>query len=470
MFRPKFTFRGFRFALVQAVNVSVTSIQALTIFNSVHSSSAFRSTDKTIQQIFDMAKRSQMSNLHGIPTDCPQRDERLGWMADAQVSAMLPFFETSGLFENFLDEIVVSQNEADSGALIDFVPDCDPEDGNPISMCNRSYARPADPSWGVAFPKILWHAYLQNQESLTLLEKFFQPLEKFVRQMQSMADSDGLLRWGKLGDWYAVYRCDQAPVSVAQQYDMLVIFDSICKLLNRENPFAGDLEVVRSGFASSFLRPDGGANTETGEMCVQAIALASGLVPSDLISPVRNSLMFNVQHGNVFNNSRVFPGHLVCGVIGTPAVLKALSFNSSGLALARAAVSSPDFPSFGFMAAMGSTTLWETWADLCSQPLQKCDGEDSSKNHVMLASVANWILDNVISIASTGLIRVRYQDDVEHVWRRTRFGAITYDKYGAHLRISVPAGAQAEFDCGDQCEGVTKKLLGAGNHIFQLSS
>lgn len=81
--------------------------------------------------------------------------------------------------------------------------------------CNRSYARPADPTWGVAFPKILWQVQSQMDvdSAKEFLEEMFDPLAKFVAQMQSMADPDGLLTWGKLGDWYFWIRSGKSRCS-----------------------------------------------------------------------------------------------------------------------------------------------------------------------------------------------------------------------------------------------------------------
>ena len=81
---------------------------------------------------------------------------------------------------------MVSQREASSGALIDFVPDCDPEDGIFQSICNRSYARPADPSWSAAYPKILWTVYTQTLDQ-ALLEEHWDPMVAFVAQLQRFA-------------------------------------------------------------------------------------------------------------------------------------------------------------------------------------------------------------------------------------------------------------------------------------------
>jgi alpha-L-rhamnosidase len=393
---PQFTFHGGRYV---AVTGGVEDgVVGLVIGNNVSRTLSFHSNNSVLNAVMQAAEASQRSNLHGIPTDCPQRDERLGWLADAQVSATLPFFNTSGLFASFLREIVVSQREAPlSSALIDFVPDCDAEDGVFEIVCNRSYARPADPSWSAAYPNILWAIYTQtggasSSASLRLLQEHWDPLVAYVKQLQSMAEADGLLTWGKLGDWYATAICDQQVVSGFQQHAMLRLVSKVAAALGRADPFANASSLVAQLFAARYIRQDGSMVTGTGEMCAQAIALEAGLVPPALVAAVQQRLVENVRLGNAWpNGTRAYEGRSVCGVIGTAALFDALC-NAGACQMALDAIVTPEYPSFGFMIANGATTLWETWSNACADVDQPCDTEDSSRNHVMLASVANAVV------------------------------------------------------------------------------
>jgi alpha-L-rhamnosidase len=229
----------------------------------------FFSSDKSLNAVTRMAIASQASNLHGIPTDCPQRDERLGWLADAHLSAEMPFFDTTPLFLNWAEEIVVSQEEAGSGALIDFVPDRDPEDGNPIKKCNRTYARPADPSWGAAFPGIL-DILLRTTGDIKILAKFYEPLRKFLRQTQSMADpATGLLTWGKLADWYGTFISDQGPISGFQQIFGLHVGSRFARALGLPDEWSPILERVKKVYNENFLLSNDTYRTKVGRCALR---------------------------------------------------------------------------------------------------------------------------------------------------------------------------------------------------------
>jgi hypothetical protein len=262
---------------------------------------------------------------------------------------------------------------------------------------------------------------------------------------------------------------------------MLKIFDQVCNILNKTNPFKSAIQVVADGFAKSFLRSDGSAVTATGEMCVQGIALTSNLVPQSLIAVVRSALSDNVVKGNrLANGTRVFPGKLICGVIGVAAVLPALCYNESSCDLAvqvrgvfvvfsvhvqLQAVTSSEYPSFGYMAAQGATTLWETWVNRCSDPTQSCDAEDSSKNHVMFGSVATWLFDQSIRVTpGSSMIRFRHFGEVVRVTRTVVFGEIVLDANRTTVKVQIPAGMSATLECAP-CRNVPDSIE-SGTHIF----
>ncbi len=171
---------------------------------------------------------SQRTNLMSIPVDCPQRDERLGWLADAQVSAAeaTKNFDMAAFYSQFVQNIADSRKsdvntwtvwvvcqacscdwaEFADGSIPDFVPDCDEEDNNPLTICNRSYTFPGDAAWTAALPVITWETYRASGD-VGVLQRMYPALQRYIANEETRVDpGSGLLTASEFGDWNAIFK------------------------------------------------------------------------------------------------------------------------------------------------------------------------------------------------------------------------------------------------------------------------
>jgi alpha-L-rhamnosidase len=374
-----------------------------------------------------------------VPTDCPQRDERLGWLADAAVSAQeaLRFFDGAAFYAGFARTIADDQDPRD-GSVPDFTPDCDEEDGDPLTVCNRSYARPADPAWGSAAVLIPWFAFAASGDA-ALLAASYPSMLAYVNALLATANATGgVLRTGSLGDWYAVLKCDTPLVSsfhLVWNLDLVAAAAQALADAPNAQRLASAAAAARAAYNAAFYRPAARAYGDTGTQGMQAanaMPLFGGIANASLWGPVAETLANVVAAGEPLpNGTRLYAGHVTTGVTGTKVLLETLArLGRNDLALCVA--TQRDFPSWGFMAANNATTLWEHW-DL------ELGAEDCSLNHIMFGSVGHWLFGAVAGLESgdrgNETLAVAYE--LARVDPRIANASLTY----AGAKVESPRGA-----------------------------
>ena len=190
-YHPRFTYHGFRYVEVTGYpgTPSLDSLRGHVVHSAVETTGSFVASKPLLNQIHKIIRWSDLTNLHSVPTDCDQRNERMGWMGDSQTSAegMMLNFDMAAFYTNFLRDIRDVQDP--DGTVTDTVP-------------HRYGSRPADPAWGTAFPLICWYVYQQNGDR-RILEENYDGLKKYVEFLRSRAP-DNVLRYSYYGDWVAI--------------------------------------------------------------------------------------------------------------------------------------------------------------------------------------------------------------------------------------------------------------------------
>ncbi|MDP0497355.1 MAG: family 78 glycoside hydrolase catalytic domain [Verrucomicrobiota bacterium JB024] len=382
---PRFTYHGFRYVEVEGLP-EAPGIDTLTICavrSSLRRRGFFACSDDLLNRIEQMVIRTEESNLHGVPTDCPQRDERLGWLNDMTVRTeeVVYHFGMERFLEKWCADVADTQC-VKTGSITDTAP----------------FAwgkRPADPV-SASFLLVPWLSYL-HYGCDRLIRRHFSQMERWVEFMAAQCE-DGVLAYSSWGDWAppeAFALKDSIGAGAVSRYTpgALVSTAYLCyqvRLLARMAEVIGREEDARrwhrfareigEDFHANFWNEAIGGYGSGNQAC-NALALYMELVPGELRARVARSLADNVaEHGY----------HLTTGNLCTKYLLEVLSDTGYVDAAFRIATQS-SYPSWGYMLAHGATTLWERWEN-------KTDGEMNSHNHPMLGSISAWFFQYLAGI------------------------------------------------------------------------
>jgi alpha-L-rhamnosidase len=363
VYEPRFTYHGFRYVELTGYpgTPSLDTLQGHVVHSAVRTIGSFVASEEILNQIQHLIYWGQLSNLYSIPTDCDQRDERQGWLGDAQVSAeeAMMNFDMAAFYTNYIRDIRDSQKP--DGELPDTVP-------------YKYGVYPADPAWSTAYPllcRYMWQQYRDRR----ILEGNYQGLKKYVESLRSRAQ-ENVLRYSIYGDWVAVEPTPGALVSDAYYYYDTHILSEIAKILGKKEDaesYAKLADEIKDGFNKTFLNAATGEYAN-GTQTAQAMPLFLGLVPEKTRDEVTSNLIDNI----VYTHNT----HLTTGFVGAKYLLPALTMygrSELGYELAK----QQTYPSWGYMITHGATTLWELWQD-------KVGPSMNSQNHIMLGSLGAW--------------------------------------------------------------------------------
>ncbi len=279
IYEPHFTYHGFRYVEVTGYpgTPSLDSIRGRVVHTAVETTGSFAASNALLNQIQKIIRWTQLNNLYSVPTDCPQRDERMGWMGDAQLTteeAMLNF-DMAAFYANFVRDIRDAQGP--DGSVTDTVP-------------YRGGRRPADPAWGSAYPLICWFMWKQYGDRRTL-EENYEGLKKYVDFLGSRAP-DHILRDSYYGDWVATEPTPGEYVSAAYYYYDVQTLSKIAEILGNAadaqsySRLAGQ---IKEAFNRQFLSGATSSYAE-GTQTANSMALFLDLVPQDHRNNVLGSL------------------------------------------------------------------------------------------------------------------------------------------------------------------------------------
>jgi alpha-L-rhamnosidase len=397
----------------------------------VRPAGAFAASKPLLNQLQQNIVWGVKSNLHSIPTDCDQRDERMGWMADAHLAAETAMlnFDMAAFYTNFLRSIHDEQDE--NGAVPDTVP--------------RGRTRPpADPAWGSAYPllvKYMWEQYGDRR----IVEQHFEGIRRWAEFLHTRADADGIVSFVKYGDWVPTERTPGDLVSTAYYYLSLDTVARMAEVLGKQAEAAQYrtlADSVAAGFEKRFYHADSHLYAN-GTQTANTLPLAFGITPAAERSSVRGNLANDIVY---YKNT-----HLGTGILGTKYLLPLLS-EEGRPDLAYDLATQTTYPSWGYMIEKGATTLWELWQDVEGPSM-------NSHNHAMFGSVGAWFYTSLAGIhvdaRNPGYERIRIQPEMVRDLRYAS-GAIdtvrgrvatSWDRAPGHthLEVTIPPGSTAEI-------------------------
>ncbi|MBZ3906049.1 alpha-L-rhamnosidase [Streptomyces griseiscabiei] len=390
---PEFTFHGFRYAeIVTSPGVTVETVEAEVVASDLRRIGSFSCSDERVNTLYANVVRSQRGNFLAVPTDCPQRDERLGWTGDIMAFAptACATFDSGSFLDSWLTDLRGRQRP--DGAVPLVIPDVPLGELPPTEL---PYAGSAA-GWGDAatvVPTALFEAYGRPG----MLERHYAAMRAWVEFTVGRLDEDGT--WSgnaQLGDWLdpSAPPEDPARATTDSGYVATAFVAHSARLLAdaaRELGHADDAE----RYASLHRRTAGAAwrkwgdharTTQTG--C--ALALVFGLVPAAERADVGRALAGLVRAGG---------GRVATGFLGTPFVLPALG-DAGHVAEAYALLLNPECPGWLYQVDRGATTMWERWDAV--RPDGTVDVEKAgtmlSFNHYAYGAVAGWLYRSVAGL------------------------------------------------------------------------
>nr|WP_201468813.1 alpha-L-rhamnosidase [Microbacterium hydrocarbonoxydans] len=388
----RFSFYGFRYAQITGGDVAPDDVEAIVLHTDMRRTGWFESSHPLLDRLHDNVLWGMRGNFLSIPTDCPQRDERLGWTGDIQVFAPTASFlyDCNGFLTSWLHDLALEQTRAD-GAVPLVVPAALPGFGA------SDGATPA--AWGDAatvVPSVL----LERFGDTTVVAAQYDSMRSWVDAVLRDAGDDGL--WAgrmQLGDWLdpaapadkpGQARVDSDIVASAYLARSLRLVADAATLLGRLDDaarYAALAERSRAAFVAEYVTPAGRMMSDA----VTAYALA---LEFDLVTDARqreglgDRLAALVREGGY---------RIATGFVGTPLVADALT-NAGHLHAAERLLLQTECPSWLYPVTQGATTVWERWDSLLPDGSVN-PGEMTSFNHYALGAVADWMHRTVAGLA-----------------------------------------------------------------------
>lgn len=378
-YQPTFTYHGFRYAEVSGYprDLSAADIAKVNVHSNVLPNGQLRTSDPILLAIQAMAVRGQLSNLMSVPTDCDQRDERLGWMGDAGLSSdsMLLNFHMDSFLPHYAQ--LMADEQLKGPTLPDVVP------------FYRYGTRPADPSWGAAFPQLVWALY-HYYGDLATAKALYPSVLSYIQFILSTIPSSGIGNlYGYYGDWVPPPPQPKVGVSFTSAFSFLLNVKQTLELaqaLGQQSDVATLTSIFEAQSASFNKAFFNGQSYTTGLQISYVLPLYLGIVPADSHDAVVADFL-----NQLVGSDRA---HVTAGIIGTKFLLPVLSLlNRSDLALE--VVRQTDYPSWGFMlynTLEPATTIWELW-----NAHNGSAGMDS-RNHHMFSSVSGWMMTEMVGL------------------------------------------------------------------------
>jgi len=373
VFEPHFTYHGFRYVKLVGADVGDVSLSAVALYSDLQKTGTFSCSDPMINRLQRNIEWSLNSNFFDIPTDCPQRSERLGWTGDAQVFAGTASFlrNTKNFYAKWLGDLAAEQRG--NGAVPVFIPTSSPLDVQVGGVAG----------WGDAATIIPWNVY-QVYNDVSVLDRQYPSMKAWVEYIRGKA-VDGLWKGRGYGDWYAMGDSTSLHfISQCYYVHSTSLLLNAARVLGKTEDigvYSALLGSIRAAFAAAYGKFDTKA---TATQTAYVLALAYDLLPPEQRQAAADKLARSIRaNGN----------KLATGFLGTPHLLPVLSrFGYSDVAYNL--LMQKDCPSWLYPITRGATTIWERWDAI------KPDGsiQETSFNHYAYGAVGRWLYENVAGI------------------------------------------------------------------------
>ncbi|PWS33383.1 glycoside hydrolase family 78 protein [Pedobacter paludis] len=384
-YEPHFTYFGFRYARVTGYpgEISPDDFEGISLYSDVQSTGSFTCSNPLINQLQSNITWSQRGNFLDVPTDCPQRDERLGWTGDAQV-----FFRTAAFnyrvdkfFNKWLEDMALDQGA--SGIIPSVIP-------------NMYFGADGSAGWADAATIIPWQHYLVYGDKASLA-RHYPMMKKWVDYVKGQSQNDLWRSGWQFGDWLS-YRPmdDNGTEAVTDKFQIAQCFwahstqnlINAAKALGRTEDvvfYSALLERIKIAFLKEYFTPNGRlmSNTQT----AYVLALHFDMLPENARTKAAAYLVENI---------RAYEDHLTTGFLGTPYLCEVLTrFGYPDVAYQL--LNQKTYPSWLFSVTKGATTIWERWNAVLPTG-EFYNPHMNSFNHYAYGAIGDWLYRTVAGI------------------------------------------------------------------------
>ena len=463
IYHPTFTFQGFRYLKVEGIDqINLDDFKAFALYSDMEFTGSLTTSNELINQLQENIQWGQRGNFLDVPTDCPQRDERLGWTGDAQA-----FFNTAGFnmdVKNFFDKwlIDLTYDQRSDGAVPGVVPHNNYLNLNTPTVIKGSFGRTG---WADAATIIPWHSYLIYGDTKTL-ERQYISMVKWIDFMTQNSKNNLYIKEDHWGDWLFFSRDDDNSGRSAVTSKKLIAQAFYC--------YSTQL-LIKSAQALGY-KDDVNKYSELYDKLVKAFnnefVTKNGMLVSDSQTAYVLALQFNllseenakIAVGRLVDNINDY-GHLTTGFLGTPFLCHVLSDNGKNEEAIKLLLRQ-EYPSWLYPVTKGATTIWERWNGI------KPDGSFqypsmNSFNHYAYGAIGEWMYNNLMGLKLNEdfpgykrfTIEPIFDENFENVKGSfdSNYGEIAVEwsrKNGKlHLTIDVPANTSSDVILNKPTEG-----------------
>lgn len=466
---PHFTFYGFRYVKLEGFSNKVVAedFTGHVVYSDLEQTGTIETSNPMVNRLIQNALWGQKGNFLDVPTDCPQRDERMGWTGDAQMFSGTACFnmDCDAFFHKYLYDLAREQERY--GVVPHTVPS--------FGMCEKdanSFLSGGSSAWSEAATVIPWNLYLHYGDK-QVLEHQLDSMKSYVDYIRKQDDGKRLWNTGfHFGDWLALDGESEFNPFGGTPNDLIAtayyaysagLVAKAAKVLGKEKlylEYETLSEEIKQAFCEEFISPRGRliADTQTSYI----LALFMDLVPVKFRKRIIEGLVKNLEDNK---------GYLKTGFVGTPYLCRVLSENGYN-DLAYKLLLNEEFPSWLYEVKLGATTIWERWNSLLP------DGKFgelgmNSLNHYTYGSIVEWMFRNMCGINPMedypGFRKVRLtpQPNKELTYAKASVNTAAglyesswnYEDDGLHYKFTIPFHAQAEL----KLTGKSDKLVVNGS-------
>ncbi|WP_186755306.1 alpha-L-rhamnosidase [Echinicola salinicaeni] len=389
-FEPHFTWQGFRYVKITGIEgeINTDNFKAVALYSDMAKTGSFETSNDKLNKLQHNIQWGQKGNFLDVPTDCPQRDERLGWTGDAQV-----FFRTAAynmqvdnFFSKWMQDLAADQRP--DGAVPHVIPNV------------LGDAAVGSAGWADVSTIIPWEMYLLYGNK-AVLEKQYPSMKSWVAYIQNNSKNMLWNTGSHFGDWL-FYRPDDdndgrsaltdkhliAQCFFAHSTQLLINTAEVLGKQEDVQKYSQQLEQIKAAFLKEFVTPNG--RMVSSSQTAYVLALQFDMLPEALRPQAAERLANNIKSYNY---------HLTTGFLGTPYLCHVLSrFGYHDLAFTL--LMQPSYPSWLYPVSQGATTIWERWDG------QKPDGSFqtpgmNSFNHYAYGAIGDWMYRTLAGINSS---------------------------------------------------------------------
>ena len=446
-YQPQLTYQGFRFVEISGIEKEprLKDITGCVIYDRMADQGTFWCDNELLNKLHQNAYWGIIGNYHGMPTDCPQRDERMGWMGDHVMGCygenML--LDNGALYYKWLQDVWDTQD--DEGLIADVAP-------------GFWVVRQKDVAWE-ALSVYATYMLFRRYNDINAVLKYYPFLQTYMRYLDRNL-KDGIVPTNCWGDWCMpperpelihsqdpARKTDGSLISSAMYYSMLIMMGHMAEQLGIEADranFEKQRQKLKEDYNRHFYHPET-ASYSNNTVTANLLSLEFGLVPEGDEERVLQ---------NIVDVTRdTYRDHVSCGVLGMQHLMTCLT-RRGHLDQAMRIILQKDYPSFGYMIEKGATTIWELWNGDTADPAM------NSANHVMLlGDVLIWMYGDLAGIRQSANSRaykeldmyISMPEGMDHVraTHETPYGTVSSEWWrteaGVTWKVDIPANSSARI-------------------------